>query len=335
LQRDDLQRPETTRNTSRPTDIGLLISAGYVGSALGSFAFGWAAERYGRIRVLTWTVVLFSLMSLASAAAWDSSSLQVLRFLTGIGVGGELYVALTYINAFAKAERRGWFVLIFQSIYAVDIVAVSLVSVWVVPHFGWQWMFVIGAVPAVFAFIYRRLLPEPPRWLAARGRLAEADEVLTRIEKEIAPHGNLPAIDTSKLRDLFAGIYLKRTITLCVVMFIAQFVGWGVTLWLPSIYKSVFKLPDQQALFLSVIANSMIIFAAVVCASVIDRVGWRKWLSICLTHAIVGFSLAVCEKNILPGKMDEAVVNLLGMVGVNPSEAWEIAQRPCPELPNE
>jgi AcrR family transcriptional regulator len=57
---------------------------------------------------------------------------------------------------------------------------------------------------------------------------------------------------------------------------------------------------------------------------------WRQ-----ATHAIVGFSLAVCDKNVLPSKMDEAVVNLLGMVGVNRAEAWEIAKRPCPELPGE
>jgi putative MFS transporter len=275
----------------RPTDIGLLISAGYVGSALGSFAFGWAAERYGRIRILTWTVVLFSLMSLASAGAWDFSSLAVLRFLTGLGVGGELYVALTYINEFAKAERRGWFVLIFQAIYAVGILAVSFLSVWIVPHFGWQWMFVIGAIPALFAFTYRRLLPESPRWLVSRGRLSEADTVLTRIEEEIAPDGKLPPVDTSKVptivqttaswRDLFSGVYLTRTLTLWAVMFLATFVGWGVTLWLPSIYKSVFKLPDQQALFLSVISNVMIIVASLVCASVIDRIGRRAWMSIC------------------------------------------------------
>jgi putative MFS transporter len=281
----------------RPTDIGLLISAGYVGSALGSFAFGWAAERYGRTRILTWTVILFSVMSLASAAAWDFSSLLVLRFLTGLGVGGELYVALTYINEFAKAERRGWFVLIFQSIYAVGILVVSLTSVWIVPHFGWQWMFVIGAVPAVFAFMYRRLLPESPRWLSGQGRLAEADQVLTRIEKEIAPDGNLPAIDTSNLppiiektaswKELFAGIYLKRTIVLWIIMFLAQFVGWGVTLWLPSIYKAIFKLPDQQALLLSVISNSAIIVASLVCATVIDRVGRRTWLSICFAMASI------------------------------------------------
>jgi AcrR family transcriptional regulator len=60
------------------------------------------------------------------------------------------------------------------------------------------------------------------------------------------------------------------------------------------------------------------------------ELAWRQ-----ATHAIVGFSLAVCDKNILPGKMDEAVVNLLGMVGVHRDEAWEIAQRPCPELPSE
>jgi AcrR family transcriptional regulator len=60
------------------------------------------------------------------------------------------------------------------------------------------------------------------------------------------------------------------------------------------------------------------------------ELAWRQ-----ATHAIVGFSMAVCDKTILPGKMDEAVVNLLGMVGVRRGEAWEIARRPCPELPSE
>jgi hypothetical protein len=60
------------------------------------------------------------------------------------------------------------------------------------------------------------------------------------------------------------------------------------------------------------------------------ELAWRQ-----ATHAIAGFSLAVCDKNVLPSKMDEAVVNLLGMVGVNRDEAWEIARRTCPELPVE
>jgi AcrR family transcriptional regulator len=60
------------------------------------------------------------------------------------------------------------------------------------------------------------------------------------------------------------------------------------------------------------------------------ELAWRQ-----ATHAIVGFSLAVCDKHMPPAKIDEAVVNLLGMVGVNRKEAWEIAHRPCPELPGE
>jgi AcrR family transcriptional regulator len=60
------------------------------------------------------------------------------------------------------------------------------------------------------------------------------------------------------------------------------------------------------------------------------ELAWRQ-----ATHAIVGFSLAVCDKNIFPDKIDEAVVNLLGMVGLNRSEAWEIAKRPSPDLPGE
>jgi AcrR family transcriptional regulator len=60
------------------------------------------------------------------------------------------------------------------------------------------------------------------------------------------------------------------------------------------------------------------------------EMAWRQ-----ATHAIVGFSLAVCDGKLIAGKIDEAVVNLLGMVGVPRQEAWEIARRPCPELPEE
>ena len=60
------------------------------------------------------------------------------------------------------------------------------------------------------------------------------------------------------------------------------------------------------------------------------ELAWRQ-----ASHTIAGFSLAVCDRSILPGKMDEAVVNLLGMVGVTRDEAWEIARRPCPALPLE
>jgi putative MFS transporter len=278
----------------RPTEVGLLISSGFIGQALGGFAFGWAAERYGRLRVLAWTIALFSLLSFASAAAMGFASLFALRFLAGIGLGGELPVVITYINEFAKADRRGWFVLIYQSIYPVGIVAVSLVAVWVVPHLGWQWMFVIGGLPALIVIPLRRTLPESPRWLAAKGRLDEADKALAAVEAKVShggkrvlppPAAGLPHMREKKAdwRELFRGIYLGRTIMVWVLSFIATFVGFGVTLWLPTIYKTVFGLPDRQALLLSVLNNVALMLGVLTCSFLIDRLGRRNWFSVAFT----------------------------------------------------
>ena len=274
----------------RPTDIGVLISVAFAGQAIGGLFFGWAAERFGRLRTLVWSVLLFSLTTLACAGAWSFTSLLVLRFVAGIGLGGEVPLGLAYINEFAKAERRGWFVLIFQSCYAVGIVAVSLVSVWVVPHLGWQCMFVIGGVPALLAIPLRRLLPESPRWLVSKGRIPEADAIVRRIEDAVSNGGKrvlpsprlVPQVASvgASWRDLFGGIYLRRTLLLWNICFVANFVGYGVTLWLPTIYKTVFKLPDQQSLLLSVSSNVMLLLGVLTCSLVIDRAGRRPWFTV-------------------------------------------------------
>ena len=154
-----------------PAQVGLLVSSGYVGQVIGCILFGWVAERFGRLRSLAWTIGVISVLSIACAFAWDANSLMVLRFIQGIGLGGEVPIALAYVNEFAKAEKRGRFVLIFQSIFPVGILVASLVSIWVVPHWGWQWMFIIGAIPAILAATLRRVLPDRP--LAGHQRTAD------------------------------------------------------------------------------------------------------------------------------------------------------------------
>src|SRR5262249_35752524 len=89
------------------------------------------------------------------------------------------------------AENRGRFSLSVQVLFAIGLLVVALVSVYVVPHWGWRWMFVIGAIPALVAIPMRTVLPESPRWLASQGRADEADRVLTRIENTAARDGKL------------------------------------------------------------------------------------------------------------------------------------------------
>jgi MFS transporter, putative metabolite:H+ symporter len=269
-----------------PAQVGLLVSSGYVGQVIGCILFGWVAERFGRLRSLAWTIGVISVLSIACAFAWDANSLMVLRFIQGIGLGGEVPIALAYVNEFAKAEKRGRFVLIFQSIFPVGILVASLVSIWVVPHWGWQWMFIIGAVPALLAATLRRVLPESPRWLATKGRLAEADRVVSELEAKISEDGkkplpplvHVPRILVEKeasWRDLFADIYLRRTVVIWICWFVASFVGFGITIWLPTILRTVYKLPLQEALQYGFIGNIAAVAGVLTITFLVDHTGRR------------------------------------------------------------
>src|SRR4029078_6900094 len=115
----------------------------------------------------------FGVMSLVCALAWDYNSLLVFRTIQGIGLGGEGPVAAVFISALAKAQGSRRFVLLYELVFPIGLVAASLAGVWVVPHLGWQYMFVIGALPAVLTLVVRRLLAESARLLAASGPDAE------------------------------------------------------------------------------------------------------------------------------------------------------------------
>lgn len=270
--------------------IGLLISAGYLGQLVGALFFGWIAERYGRITAMVWSILIFALMSLVCAFAWDYQSLVGARVIQGFGLGGEVPVAAAYISELSRAKGRGRFVLLYELVFPVGLVAAGFLGAWIVPRFGWQWMFVIGALPAFVAMVLQRLLPESPRWLATRGRNAEAETALARIEREtekstghalpipqkIVVSGALKA----SWSDLFGPTYLRRTLVVWVIWFATYFFNYGLVVWLPTIYTTVFKLPLQQALQYGLITQAVGLCGALVCALTIDRVGRRPWFTV-------------------------------------------------------
>src|SRR6202041_2656012 len=111
-------------------------------------------------------------------------SLLVLRLLQGLGLGAEVPVAATYISELAKAKGRGRFVLLFELVFPVGLVAAAVLGKWIVPNLGWPYLFYVGGVPALFALFMMRNLPESPRWLASRGRKTAARSEERRLGKE-------------------------------------------------------------------------------------------------------------------------------------------------------
>src|SRR5579863_3042230 len=123
-------------------------------------------------------------MSLLCAASWNIPSLLLFRTIQGIGLGGEVPVAAAYINEISHAKGRGRFFLIYQFIFPIGLVGASLLGYWLVPVFGWRTMFLIGGLPAilVLALFAGNILPESPRWLVAKGRYDEADNIVEQME---------------------------------------------------------------------------------------------------------------------------------------------------------
>ena len=289
-----------------PPQIGLLISAGFLGQLIGALLFGWIGERFGRMPAMIWSIATFAVMSLVCAFAWDYNSLLVFRTLQGIGLGGEVPIAAVYISELTRARHRGRFVLLYELVFPIGLVAASLLGLWLVPKYGWQTMFYIGALPAILALFLRVLLPESPRWLAEHGRHAQADAVVSTIERETEKEvGKLPPVQPvvstrdqrASLSDLFGALYLRRTLVVWVIWFSAYFVNYGLSIWLPTIYRTVFKLPLDVSLRYGLITQAVGMIGALICALTIDYVGRRIWFAIAFAAAALSLGVLASSAN--------------------------------------
>ncbi len=278
-----------------PAEIGWLISAGFLGQFIGAIAGGAIAERIGRRPVIVAAVLWFGVFSFACGGAWNYQSLVVLRLLQGLGLGAEVPVAATYISELARAEGRGRFVLLFELVFPVGLVAVAVMGRSIVP-IGWQYLFFVGGVPALFALAMMRHLPESPRWLASRNHLEEAATAMALIEQNVqaATGKPLPPPEAaprtliarhSTWMELFSGVYRRRTLVIWVAWFATYFANYGLTTWLPTIYRTVFKLTLEDALNYGLITQAAGLFTSFACALLIDRVGRRVWFAIAFAGA--------------------------------------------------
>jgi putative MFS transporter len=278
--------------------VGYILSAGYLGQLVGAIGFGWVAEKIGRLNTLLITIVLFVSMDIACLFAWSGVSMLVFRFLQGIGTGGEVPVASAYINEFIGAHKRGRFFLMYEVIFPIGLLFAGIAGYFLVPVYGWRALFIVGLVPAVLMIPLRMLMPESPRWLASKGRIQKADAVVTMLENEAKKEGKpLPepvirpidphATARSDWRELFKGIYLKRTLMIWVLWVCVYTVNNGLVTWLPTLYRTVFKLPLQTSLGYGWITSAVGVVASIICALLIDKVGRKRWYAVAFLAATV------------------------------------------------
>ncbi len=287
-------------------NAGLLISAAYVGQFIGAIGLGVVAERYGRRMGFIIALGAFGLLSLAVATAWNFESLLILRLLQGIGLGAEVPIAGALFNEFVRGRSRGRAVMLYESIFSWGILLAPLIGLLFFALFGeesgWRLLFLFGGIPVIVAVIAYFKLPESPRWLADKGRFAEAAALLDEMEREAQASGvtlDEPEVRTradvkpTRFGELFSPVYRRRTALCAVTWFCGYFILYGFSTWLPTLYVRLGGLPIQNALGLTVIASAIYLVEIYVFAFTVDRVGRKPWFVGGFTVSMIGASFGL------------------------------------------
>lgn len=225
---------------------GLVGSATFAGMFIGAVGAGILADRFGRLTVFKYSIVVWGLASLLLAFSWDFSSLASFRLLLGIGMGAEFPVAAALLSEFMPSAKRGRYVALMEGTWPVGFILAGVFSyILLSTAVGWRGFFIMQACLAVVALIVRRNLPESPRWLTSQGRFSEARTTLESIEVRTArAYGRaLPepaehaAVEwnndrSTAWRTLFSRAYRKRTLASWVMWFCLLGGYYGLTTWI-------------------------------------------------------------------------------------------------------
>ena len=193
--------------------VGALLAVGLVAGAIGGVAFGPIADRVGRVRALTLSILLYSLATAGLATSGALWQLVAWRVLVGLGMGGEWSCGSVLVAETWPAEHRGKAMGIMQAGWAIGALIAAALAALLLTRFGWRVLFLVGALPAVAAFFIRRTVEEPPVWRARR-------------EKR------------SNWLEMFSPPFARQTVIITAVAASVLLAYWGVTSWLPTFLAS-------------------------------------------------------------------------------------------------
>jgi putative MFS transporter len=212
----------------------------FTGMLVGAFVFGRLADRIGRRPVLLVAVVVDACFGVASAFAPDFGWLLALRFLTGIGVGGTLPVDYTMMAEFLPSDRRGRWLVLLESFWAVGTILLAVLALVAVRRGddAWRLIFLVTGLPALVGVVLRLYVPESPMYLVRSGLPERARAVLERVA---AANGRSVAIPVLRaevhakpsLLALFSGGLRRRSLALFVAWAFISIAYYGVFVYLP------------------------------------------------------------------------------------------------------
>nr|WP_253207192.1 MFS transporter [Verticiella sp. GG226] len=212
----------------------------FVGMLIGAFFFGRLADRIGRRPVLMIAVIIDACAGVASAFAPDFAWLLFLRFLTGVGVGGTLPVDYTMMAEFLPAQRRGRWLVLLESFWAIGTIFLALLALYAVSwgDDAWRLIFFVTGLPALVGVVLRFYIPESPLYLNRNGKSDQAHQVLQRVAKVNGNNITIPQLqaepqERKSIFALFSPEMRRRSISLFLAWALISIAYYGVFVYLP------------------------------------------------------------------------------------------------------
>ncbi|VTN12529.1 4-hydroxybenzoate transporter PcaK [Raoultella terrigena] len=235
--------------------LGPVMSAALVGLAVGALTAGPLADRIGRKKVLLMSIVVFGSFSLLTAFATSLNQLTLLRFLTGLGLGAAMPNAATLMSEYAPERRRALMVNLMFVGFPMGSSLGGFLSAWMIPHYGWQSVLVLGGVmPLLLAVALIFLLPESARYMVVKRQPAQRIAAILRriaplpegVEFELREAGQVK--EKSALAVIFSPRYLVGTVMLCLTYFMGLLIFYLLTSWLPLLIRETGATMSQASI---------------------------------------------------------------------------------------
>jgi len=299
-----------------PADLAPLFLSGVFGLMLGSFVFGPLADKFGRKKIIIWSVVIFSIGTLISAFSPNLTVLIVLRFLTGLGLGGAMPNAVTITSEYCPTKRRSTLVTVMFCGYTIGAAMGGLLAGQLIQLIGWQGILMIGGIAPLVAlpFIYY-FMPESLRFMVLNKFSKEKiDAVIQKMVPNGQPIPELVAAVTEKqnvsVRELFSKDYIAGTLLFWCAFTMGSIIIYMISSWMPTILKNEgFNM--QSASWITSAFQIGGTVGALIIAYFMDKLGHSRTLTI---SYVIG---AICVLALSAGVVNlNTMLIVLGIFGI-------------------
>jgi MFS transporter, AAHS family, 4-hydroxybenzoate transporter len=259
-----------------PAQMAPLFGAGLFGLMVGALIFGPLSDRFGRKPILVLTTLLFGLFTLASAWAPDVSTLTVMRFLTGLGLGGAMPNSITLTSEYCPESRRSSLVTVMFCGFTLGSAFGGFAAAGLIANFGWQSVLILGGIlPILLTPVLWMILPESVRFMVQKN--APPEQIAAALHK-IAPEADLSNTtftgvrkgEGSPVAQLFKPGLLTGTVLLWLAFFMSLLVFYLLTSWLPTLMNTAGLSLSQASLVTAMLATGGTV-GAIVLGQLMDR----------------------------------------------------------------